>query len=208
MKNNKLIGYMCISVLIFSAFIPAVASAKQTTLLQINNNIFNNLRKTFEIIISRLFNLQDDPISDPVNDNDPEGDDDDEQNPDDPSDEVDDELLVGDLNDDKCVNEKDLKIIEGFWLLSGPYSIKSPDINNDGMVDVIDLLSVVGSFGACDFGDHADLNNDMVVSDKDKKIVEAFWGEEAPYHLRGTPDLNGDDVVDIIDHQIVLGSWD
>ena len=204
MKNNKLIGYICISVLIFSAFIPAVASAKQTTLLQSNNNIFNNLRKTFEIIIFRLFNLQDPP----VNDNDSEGDDDDEQNPDDPSDEVDDELLVGDLNDDKCVNEKDLKIIEGFWLLSGPYSIKSPDLNNDGIVDVIDLLNVVGSFGACDLGERADLNNDMVVSEKDKKIVEAFWGKQAPYQLRGTPDLNGDDVVDIIDHQLVLGSWD
>ena len=48
------------------------------------------------------------------------------------------------------------------------------DINGDGVVDVSDLLAVVGSWGACE-GCPEDINGDGVVDVTDLLAVIAVW---------------------------------
>lgn len=49
------------------------------------------------------------------------------------------------------------------------------DCNGDGVVDVIDLLDVLGSWGPCP-GCAADINGDDVVDVSDALAVLAEWG--------------------------------
>ena len=51
-----------------------------------------------------------------------------------------------------------------------------------------------------------DLNGDDMVNSKDEKVVEGFWGLEGPYQLK-SPDLNGDNTVDIDDLFGILNAW-
>ena len=60
------------------------------------------------------------------------------------------------------------------------FKIKSPacdaDINNDGMVDVSDVLSVISNWGSCK-GCPEDIDQDGIVDVSDLLIVISNWGE-------------------------------
>ena len=59
------------------------------------------------------------------------------------------------------------------------FKIKSPicyaDINNDGMVDISDVLSVISNWGLCK-GCPEDINQDGNVDVSDLLIVIGNWG--------------------------------
>jgi hypothetical protein len=54
-------------------------------------------------------------------------------------------------------------------------SCASPDLNGDGAVNVHDLLSLIGMWGACT-SCSADLNSDNVVNVLDLLLLIASWG--------------------------------
>lgn len=101
------------------------------------------------------------------------------------------EPLIGDINGDGYVDEKDLFILLRLW---GP----SADLNCDGRVDGQDLLILLQNWGPNP--EKGDLNNDGVVDVKDLRILLSQWG-------RHGADLNCDGVVDVQDLLILLANW-
>ena len=78
-----------------------------------------------------------------------------------------------------CGNTPDQ--ISGDWTDNGGNTIADecpidcPDINGDGIVDVSDLLIVIGYWGTAD--SPADVNDDGIVDVSDLLIVIGNWGE-------------------------------
>jgi len=80
--------------------------------------------------------------------------------------------------------------VESIGLARGSLSLnaatacaKSPDLNHDGMVDVSDLLIMLGSWGRCPANSvdcPADLTCNGVVDDEDLVILLESWGPVPP----------------------------
>ena len=82
-----------------------------------------------------------------------------------------------------------------------PNSIcKQADLNRDGVVDVQDLLILLGQWGHRSY----DLNCDGVVDGKDAGILIDNFGYRNPQWFHG--DLNGDGQVDFVDLRFLLRS--
>ena len=63
----------------------------------------------------------------------------------------------------------------GFWPGATPINDCPADTNNDNLVNVTDLLAVIGSWGTCT-GCPADINNDGLVNVTDLLAVIGAWG--------------------------------
>ncbi len=67
-------------------------------------------------------------------------------------------------------------LVGGFWV-GGAASPPCPaDTNDDGIVDVADLLAVLADWGDCDPACDADTNDDGMVDVTDLLAVLADWG--------------------------------
>ncbi|MCI0676314.1 MAG: dockerin type I domain-containing protein [Phycisphaerales bacterium] len=63
----------------------------------------------------------------------------------------------------------------GMWV--APFSAALPgDLNGDGAVNVLDLLALIGAWGACPSGCAADLNADNTVNVLDLLLLISSWG--------------------------------
>jgi len=117
------------------------------------------------------------------------------------------QIIIGDINGDGYVDEKDESIIEGYWGLSPPYVLKQPDLDGDSTVDIDDVFELLGHWGPCDESYFADINGDLNVDKKDEYIIEGYWGLGPEYRLHDSPDLDEDGTVDIDDVFFLLGQW-
>jgi len=79
------------------------------------------------------------------------------------------------------------------------------DLNGDGIVDVSDLLILLGNYGTSAGPSEGDLNNDGVVDGKDLLILLDLFGNSSCCNT--DPDLNGDGVVNVSDLLQLLASW-
>jgi len=78
-----------------------------------------------------------------------------------------------DVTDDKKVDVRDLLQLLGAW---NPRP--SPDLNNDGKIDKLDLDILIEAWGECnDTSCNADLNNDGEVGIRDLLILLRSWSD-------------------------------
>lgn len=99
-----------------------------------------------------------------------------------------------DLNCDAHINNKDLEFLLGYFNREFLPLIRSPDINNDGVVDQSDLGEGLAAYGDCDGDCPADFNGDQRVDDCDISIIKAYY--DLCYNGFQSPDFNNDGVVD------------
>ena len=82
------------------------------------------------------------------------------------------------------------------------------DINYDGVVNTVDLLMLLASWGDCPEPPElcpADVNGDGTVNTSDLLLLLATWGEPPPPPCPW--DLNDDGVVDELDRDILMEHW-
>ena len=71
-----------------------------------------------------------------------------------------------------------LAMIAASITVTTAFSVQNADLNNDGIVDGIDLVSVTSNLGqACDGDCPADLNNDGIINTTDILELMQQWGE-------------------------------
>ena len=71
-----------------------------------------------------------------------------------------------------------LAMIAASITVTTAFSVQNADLNNDGIVDGIDLVSVTSNLGqACDGDCPADLNNDGIINTSDIMELMQQWGE-------------------------------
>lgn len=99
-----------------------------------------------------------------------------------------------DLNCDTVINDRDLEIILGYYNRKYTPLVRSPDINNDGIVAQADLGELLAVYGLCDSDCPADFNADGAVDDCDLSIIKAYYNQ--PFTGMQSPDFNADGMVD------------
>ena len=80
---------------------------------------------------------------------------------------------IGDINEDENVNVLDLDILLFYWETNYP----NADLNDDGIVDVQDLLLVLSNWGPCDVG------GVRAVSPGVEKIILDHFGGKMPREI-------------------------
>ena len=81
----------------------------------------------------------------------------------------------------------------------------SVDLNNDGIVNILDLVRVAGQIGQPATGNPADVNMDGVIDTADLLLVADGLGTPGYRHPAPSVDLNNDGIVNILDLVRVAG---
>jgi len=112
-----------------------------------------------------------------------------------------------DLNCDGFVDDKDLLILQAYYDIAYIPLTKSPDFNDDGIVDLSDLATILAVYGPCEDDCPEDLVTDNIIDNRDLKIVKAYY--DGPFYpICNSPDINDDGIVDLSDLAELLAYYD
>jgi hypothetical protein len=108
------------------------------------------------------------------------------------------------LSDLVTVNEQEDNSGSVTVLLNQPPPLDCPgDLNGDGYVNVLDMLSLLALWGPCEGGCPGDLNGDGFVDILDFLELFVYWGvcpgdEVCPWDLNGDGVVDGADIVELL----------
>lgn len=109
------------------------------------------------------------------------------------------EDCVWDLTCDNMVNDCDVAVVEAFWNAEGTiFLFRSPDLNGDCVVDVMDLLLLLAEWSQRDPEYGGQINIDDVLA-----IVESFGQQSDHIHdLTNDGRIDNTDVLSLLDDRV------
>ena len=202
MNKTKIFALGATLALLFVTLAPMTTALTPPTTLstQEKNRPFKKVLVTIKNVVTNIVNKIFPTIT--ANDNADDDKDEDKDEPDDdPSTTEDGSRTSYDLNGDGLIDSKDVELLKAFYGQEAPHLdiISNPDLDESGLVDLADLAEVLSCCGPCDAGAPADFNGDLLINDCDICILKAFYGQSCDLSQVQTPDLTGDDRVDIAD---------